>query len=257
MRIFFVTREEPFYLPAFFERVIGQRRDDVVGMAILSPVTPHHSWFKTILEHYTLFGIWDFFRQGTLFMIYKALDRIMPRRGFSVKGVAMRFSLPIYRPQDLNSSAFLHILKEDIRPDILVSVTSPQIFRKTLLEMPPLGCINLHGALLPKYRGMMPSFWMLANGEREAGVTIHYMNRGLDDGDIIAQERFSILPEDTQDALIRRSKRIGAELLLKTLSLIEKGEIERRPNRREEATYFSFPTREDVRRFRAAGRRFR
>jgi methionyl-tRNA formyltransferase len=101
---------------------------------------------------------------------------------------------------------------------------------------------------------MLPSFWTLLNGEREGGVTVHYMNPGIDDGPIIEQRRFAIHPDDTVDTLIRRSKAVGAELLADVLGKLRTGTITTRPNNPAEGTYYSFPTRKDVSRLRALGR---
>jgi methionyl-tRNA formyltransferase len=124
------------------------------------------------------------------------------------------------------------------------------------LTLPPHGCINVHGGPLPKYRGRLPSFWALLNGERETGVTVHFMNEELDDGPIILQRRVSIVPGETQHSLILKTKRVGTELLLEALDRLEKGSVETLPNDRSQATYNTFPTPEDGRKFRRLGLRF-
>lgn len=253
MRILYVTREEPFYLPGFFKRVLSGRRGDTTVVAILS----EGALLETIRRHFVLLGPRAFILLGLEFVALKLLGRLRPSGGYSVAGVANSCDIPVCYPGDVNSAEFLTYLRQDLRPDVVVSVTAPQIFKQEILSLPPLGCINEHSALLPRYRGMLPSFWVLANGETETGVTVHYMNSRLDDGDIIAQERVPIFPHETQDSLIRRSKSVGAEVLLKVLDQLEKGSTERHPNPREQATYFSFPTKGDIQRFRQAGRRFR
>jgi hypothetical protein len=120
--------------------------------------------------------------------------------------------------------------------------------------MPALGCLNIHGALLPEYRGVMPSFWMLANGEREAGVTIYFMNEAIDAGEVAAQQPFEIGPTETLDDFVRRSKRIAADLLVEVLHDVEDGNSSRRSMNLSEGSYYSWPTRDVVQQFRAAGR---
>ena len=98
----------------------------------------------------------------------------------------------------------------------------------------------------------MPSFWVLANGERETGATVHVMNADLDDGPIIRQGRVPIDPRDTQHTLIQKTKRLGCELLLAALELIESGRVVLFPNDRADATYYSFPKPAVAKRIRAA-----
>jgi methionyl-tRNA formyltransferase len=101
---------------------------------------------------------------------------------------------------------------------------------------------------------MLPSFWTLFNGEREGGVTVHYMSAGIDDGAIIAQRRFPIHDSDTVETLIGRSKAIGAEVLAEVLTGIKRGAVATAPNNATEGTYYSFPTRTDVLNLKARGR---
>jgi methionyl-tRNA formyltransferase len=154
----------------------------------------------------------------------------------------------------VNAPEFVAYVRDRLQPDLIVSVAASQIFKEPLLAIPPRGCINIHGALLPRYRGMLPSFWTLLNGEREGGVTVHYMSAGIDDGSILAQRRFPIHETDTVEALIGRSKALGADLLCDVLTRMNRGPLTTAPNNAADGTYYSFPTRTDVRRLKARGR---
>jgi methionyl-tRNA formyltransferase len=134
-------------------------------------------------------------------------------------------------------------------------VACPQIFRGELLRLPRLGCINVHSAMLPNYRGMLPTFWAMVNEERETGVTVHFMSEGIDGGSIILQRTVPIRQDETLLSLMRRTKRVAADLVLEAIKEFEAGTVSPVPNPPDEGTYFSFPTREDVARFRALGRR--
>ena len=136
-----------------------------------------------------------------------------------------------------------------------MSVSCPQIFDRPLIDLPPRGCINVHGAILPNYRGIMPSFWMLANGEREAGVSVFFVNQDVDAGELCGQRVFETRPGETLDAFLRRSKAIAADLLLAVLREIEEGTVSRAPLDLAMGSYFSWPDRQVVRRFQAAGGR--
>jgi methionyl-tRNA formyltransferase len=156
--------------------------------------------------------------------------------------------------EDMNADAFLDELRA-LEPDVLVSVSCPQIFKKPLIDLPRLGILNIHGAILPQYRGVMPSFWMLANDEKQAGVSIYFVNEQIDAGDLVGQRVFDILPDDSLESFLRRSKKIAAELLLEVLKELEDGSPARTPLDLSQGSYYSWPDKSAVERFRAAGRR--
>ena len=131
---------------------------------------------------------------------------------------------------DVNTREFIGELAA-LRPDLVVSVSCPQIFKRELIEIPPKGCLNVHGAVLPNYRGVMPSFWMLANGETTAGVTVHFVDERVDAGEVCGQAFFEIAPDESLDRFLQRSKHVAAELLMDVLARIESGTVERQPGR--------------------------
>lgn len=259
MRIVIVTQEEPFYLPAFLYNFINNCQDDVVGMIILRPF--NESLIEVGRRLYEFLGFWDFIIECCYFVkakFFDILNRIKPMtRPYSVKDVARRYGVRVYKPANINSSDFLMTLRNEIRPDLIVSVAASQIFKRPLLEIPSLGCINVHSAPLPRYQGMMPNFWAMLHGEQETAVTVHYMVEKLDAGDIILQRPVPILPDDTLESLIVRSKQIGVRALLDAIAQIKAGTVTAVPMNKEAATYFSFPKRVDAQRFRELGRRFR
>jgi methionyl-tRNA formyltransferase len=155
----------------------------------------------------------------------------------------------------LKTSQFTAVLDKH-QPDLLISISCPQIIGKSIRDRLPMGCINVHGAPLPRYRGLMPTFWVLRNNESKTATTVHDLTAKLDDGDILQQREIEILPEDTWDSLVRRTKEAGADLLIQTIKQIKAGTVLRRPNPEAESTYFSFPAAADKRAFFALGRRF-
>ena len=172
----------------------------------------------------------------------------------SIASVCTRYGVPHGDRPDVNAPEFLEELRF-LGTDLIVSVSCPQIFRKPLIELPERGTLNVHGAALPEYRGIMPSFWMLANGERQAGVSIYVVDERIDAGDLCAQRTFDISPGETLHAFLKRSKRIAAELLLETLAALESGTMQTTPLDLAQGSYYSWPDREAVRRFRASGHR--
>ena len=255
MRIVFITCDDVFYLPRFFSRVLGSWAAETAALVILPPLRDLKT---TVRRSYDLYGPWGFCKNSTCYAVRKAggrLARWVPAcRTLSVEGVGRGHGIPILQPDSVNAPDFVAHVRNVLRPELIVSVAASQIFKEPLLKIPTLGCINIHGALLPRYRGMLPSFWTLFNGEREGGVTVHYMNPGIDDGSIIAQRRFPIHDRDTVETLIGRSKALGAEVLTEVLERIKRGDVATAPNNAAEGTYYSFPTRTDVRSLKARGR---
>jgi methionyl-tRNA formyltransferase len=260
LRIVFVTPDEPSVMPAFFARVVPAVRDDVAAIAVVSPIFKRSSWLGQAKRFADAFGVRELAVEALRFGGHKAagaLRRIVPRGPHhSVGSVARAYGRPVWTPEDVNAPEFLSRLRA-LEPDLVISVSCPQIFGAELLAIPRLGCVNVHSALLPHYRGMLPTFWALANGEAQTGVSVHYMSPGIDGGDILLQRAIAIAPSETLRSLMARTKALAAELILETIDGFRQGPMEAAPNPADEGSYFSFPTREDVRRFKARGRRLR
>ena len=153
-----------------------------------------------------------------------------------IKEKALEHNITVYQPQKVKTPEFVEILKE-YQPDIMVVVAFGQILSEEILNIPKYGCINVHGSILPQYRGAAPIQWSIINGEEFGGVTTMYMAKGLDSGDMILKAKEKIKPDDTYGSLYDRLSVIGADLLIKTLDLIENGEVKRIPQNDEEATF--------------------
>ncbi|MDY3846616.1 MAG: methionyl-tRNA formyltransferase [Eubacteriales bacterium] len=144
----------------------------------------------------------------------------------AVKVTANEHDIPVFQPKTLRDEAFSNILFE-LRPDIIVVVAYGKILPPSVIHFPPLGCVNLHVSLLPKYRGAAPMQRAIINGDRYTGVTAMYMDEGLDTGDIIEAEKFPILDNDNFESIHDRSADVGSKLLCRVLRLIERGEATR------------------------------
>ena len=143
----------------------------------------------------------------------------------------------------------------ELQPDLIISYSAPQIIKAELLSVPKYGVINVHGALLPDYRGCLPSFWYLYNGEKLGGATVHYMSAKLDDGDIIAQGSVDISDCKSMFRLMKKTKTVGGELMVKAVREIADGTAERRKNETEKGSYYTWPTVEQAKEFRRKGKR--
>lgn len=153
-----------------------------------------------------------------------------------VKVTAEAHGLPVYQPEKIKTPEFLELLKE-LSPELIVVVAYGKILPVDVLNLPPLGCVNVHASILPKYRGSAPIHWSIINGEQETGVTTMYMNEGMDTGDMILTSVTGITETDTVGSLHDRLATMGAELLAKTLTLIADGKAPRTPQNDAEATY--------------------
>ncbi|MEG0855060.1 MAG: methionyl-tRNA formyltransferase [Terrisporobacter sp.] len=153
-----------------------------------------------------------------------------------VKELALKHDIPVYQPIKARDEEFINTLKE-INPDVIVVVAYGQILPKALLDIPKLGCINVHVSLLPKYRGAAPINWVIINGEKKTGVTTMYMNEGLDTGDIILQSEFSLDDEITAGELHDIMMEEGGNILIETLSQMESGCAPRIPQNHDEFSY--------------------
>lgn len=152
-----------------------------------------------------------------------------------VKEYVLEKNLKIYQPIKIkNNTEFLDEIKT-LAPDVICVVAYGKILPKEILEIPKLGCINVHGSLLPKYRGAAPIQWAVLNGDKTTGITTMYMNEGMDTGDMILKEEVEIGPEETTGDLWQKLSKIGGEILVKTLKLIEEGKAPRE-KQTEEAT---------------------
>lgn len=166
----------------------------------------------------------------------KPKNRGMKLMPSPVKVVAMEHQIEVYQPVTLKSDEALERLSA-LKPELIVVAAYGKILPKEILDLPRLGCINVHSSLLPRYRGAAPINWAILNGETETGVTIMYMAEGLDTGDIISQRATAIDPDETVESLHDRLALLGAELLGETVAAIGAGTAQRVPQNDAESCY--------------------
>lgn len=153
-----------------------------------------------------------------------------------VKECALSHQLPVIQPVKLRTGEYYDMLR-DCNADVFVVVAFGQILPKEVLDMPRLGCINIHASLLPKYRGAAPIQWAILNGDEETGVTIQQMNEGVDTGDILSVVKYRIEATDTADSLFDKLCELSGPLVVQTLSGLEKGEIVPTPQNEDECSH--------------------
>lgn len=144
-----------------------------------------------------------------------------------VKEYAQEKGYTIYQPQKVRNNVELIEEIKSLKPDVICVVAYGKILPQELLDIPKLGCINVHGSLLPKYRGAAPIQWAVLNGENITGITTMYMDAGMDTGDMILKQEVSIGKDETTGELWKKLSKVGGELLVETLKLIEENKAPR------------------------------
>jgi methionyl-tRNA formyltransferase len=164
-----------------------------------------------------------------------------------VKQSALQVHLPITQPEKIKTNDEFRDQLKSLAPDAIIVVGYGRILPQWMIDLPPLGNINLHASLLPKYRGAAPIQWAIARGESVTGVTTMRIDAGLDTGDILLQEDSSILPDDTAETLAPKLAAIGAQLIIETLRGLQSGNIHPRLQDSFQATLAPILTKEDGR----------
>jgi methionyl-tRNA formyltransferase len=252
LRIVIFTQDDVFFLPQAVDFLLRRLRGtaDVVGAATLpvSPFGAKKSFVRRAIETWQIFG--------SRFFLHYALRYLWAKtRGQDVLSVLNKNGIvKLPADENINGSHFIAELKK-LKPDVLVSLAANEIFRDRLISVAPLGILNLHTSLLPLNRGLMPSFWCLANGDEETGVTVFQVDRGIDSGPILVQKRLTI-DKLSQWELIRITKFMGMEAIVEAIEGLSNGTAKYMPNPDADSTYNRFPTKDDVRRFRRRGGRF-
>lgn len=254
MNIILITQDEPFYLAQNLIYLIEKlpSHSKIVGCVVLSP-SPYgkrKSFIEKANETRKIFGNKFFLYYSMKFAASKF------KKSKRVLNVLNNNDIPaIFLNKGINHKDSINLISK-YKPDILISVLGNEIFKKPLIELAPKGCLNSHTALLPKYRGLMPTFWVLKNKEKKTGVSVFYVDEGIDSGDIIVQKNVDIEEGTTQAQLIKQTKFIGMQAIIESVDLIEGGKVEIISNNDDEATYYSMPTKEDVVEFLKKGNKF-
>jgi methionyl-tRNA formyltransferase len=260
LRKYVFIQDDPFYLPRLLDKYLREFYDSTVGVNLQPVVMGNRTTWGTARALLKIYGFGYFQWKLRRYLAARVKQRLLamlcsPRAAAcSVRSAAQKYGVPV-DTQDVNSSEFRAMLRER-GVELIVSISGTQFYGRQLREQTPHGIVNCHGGLLPKYRGLMPSFWTLANGEREGGVTVHVVDGKLDNGPIVLQRRYRIHPHDTLEDIMARSKDLAAETLIDAVRLIESGSVALAPNPEEEASSYSVPARDDVKRFLAHGHRF-
>ena len=258
MKVIIITQEDSFAVPENIQRIISL---DFVTVQKIVNIDSSFSLVNQKKLFVEGFGVAQAAKMGlkvignkVMNLIDSAFSHKLPVKPKSLESVARKNKIEyevITNPNDENFLASL----ENLKPDIIVSYSAPVVFRKKLLNVAPLGCINLHCSFLPHFAGVMPSFWTLYKKQKSTGVTVHYMDSKIDNGKILGQKEVPISKDETIFSLILKTKKIGGEVMCEVLKKLHTGTIIAQENNPGEGSYFSWPKVEDFKDFKNQGGR--
>jgi len=256
LKVIVFTQQDRFFIPTNI--IKASKVCDIVEVVNNKS---KHSFDNKRSDLINWFGFWQCAKMGIVqcWKIFEGcLDVISGYRLFggkrSVEHAAKKIGAKYQVVTNVNKPEFVEYIR-NVNPDLIISYSAPQIIKPELLGVPKYGIINVHGALLPNYRGAFPSFWYLYNEENSAGATVHKMSAAIDDGDICLQAPVDISDCKTMYQIMNKTKELGGELMVQTIQKIADGTLETKPNKTSEGSYFSWPTVEQARDFRKKGKR--
>tara|TARA_Y100000591_G_C21744161_1_gene650988 strand:+ start:346 stop:1125 length:780 start_codon:yes stop_codon:yes gene_type:complete len=255
MKIVSIVSNDKTYQPKVYDNLISKVVKDFECIIIVpftnNVMTPR----KMIIFLFNLYGFKGFilkFIEVCLCNILSFLENFLSfSRSYSLPNIAKKYDIPIYRFNSLENLDLIKLL-QSINPDLIIS-SQGHFIGKKILKIPKHGVINKHAGLLPEYRGAYPVFWAMLNGEKKIGVSIHFMNDKIDGGDIIIQKEIQISESDTFETLYSKVIKITPELFVKAIDVIKSNEMTVIKNEDKHSTYFSFPKKEDILRFKKKG----
>jgi methionyl-tRNA formyltransferase len=256
MRIVILTYES-LYANYMTHKLIQARPGQMVGIVrsdclIYGKSLPGGLWYllrRSGLRFVGRKGL-ELFQSRATAILFRLTGR--PLKVPSLREIKARYGTPVVGSKDVNDTETMTIIR-DWQPDLVISIYLNQLIKRDLIRVPALGCLNIHPALLPRNRGLFPYFWAITNGDKETGVTLHWVDEKFDTGDLLLQEAIPIGLDDTMTSLQYKSAQVGADMLIRGVNLIEAGDPPRIPQDNSQATYYSFPSPADQRRFRHRG----
>lgn len=259
MRIEFLTHDDPLYTLPFFEEFVPRYGAEFEILQVSAcRAMGKRSRGRLVKELLSLYGPLGFTRLAARLAAASVLGKLPWRRGasrfFTLEQLCRAHGIPYRRIGNPNAPDFVAAVAAR-RAQVVVSVACPYVLKGELLAAPLQGCVNIHHAPLPRYRGMMPTFWQMFHGESKAGITVHLMSARLDEGAALVQDELTIEPGESLDHLIRRSKRRGAACMAEALRRMRSGRASATPLDVEEGSYFTFPTIAEIREFHRRGLR--
>ncbi len=255
MKIFIITMDDPVQTRNFIKHIIDIKKDNIVGLAVSKgdrlTIGKKRSKIVYVFSLFLIMGFSGFINNSWLTVfdkLRKKLSKYGLARNKSILEYAKSQNIPTWEIKTPNSKKFLSALKE-IQPDIIIN-QSQSIIKKDLLELPKIGVLNRHNALLPKNRGRLTPFWVLYKQEKETGVSIHFVEEGIDSGDIVVQKKYPVTRKDNFNSLVKKNYQIAPEAMIEAIDILEKGNVKYIANNDSQATYNTVPTLKEAWQYR-------
>jgi folate-dependent phosphoribosylglycinamide formyltransferase PurN len=261
MRLVFFTQDEAIMLAPMLDDVLGACREHECLVYVFR--RPGGGRLRDLRWAARTFGIGYTVRTGAEYMHHRLLDAC-DRLGLwragrtpSVAAAARQRGVSLVRWTGSPNAPDVVAALREFAPDVLVSIACPRVLDETVLAVPRLACLNVHGGRLPAYRGMHSAFWQLYHGEAAGVTTVHLMAADVDAGPIITEEPWRVEPTDTWHDVMRKSRAAGVPALVRALAVVQNGRLDLKPNAPSTGRRFGKPTQEHVARLRARGVRLR
>jgi methionyl-tRNA formyltransferase len=259
MKIEFLTQDDSLYVLPFFDEFVRHYASEFEILQIsTSPTMGKRSRRQMLKELTQLYGVSGMARLSGRLLKSRLAGKLAKKAGanryHTLAQLSRAYGIPHVPIGNPNASEFVNSIRARL-PDLLVSVACPYILKQPLLSLASRGAINIHHAPLPRYKGMMPTFWQMYHGEKFVGLTIHYMASKVDEGQALFQDQQPVLAGESLDLLIQRSKRHGAHCMAKVIRQIRDNSSIPVVLDRFQASYFTFPTNSEIREFRRRGLR--
>ena len=261
LTIFITASEEPLVVNGFIEEIIKAKSSQIIGIGLVKgkSTIPQVSGkgksrkksgsiiirkASNVLSLILIFGIIDTIKNAAkvlYFQFSKVTNKLIPfypTKG--IKHIAEKYRVPLNKFSTVNDKELIDLLR-NLKPDVIIN-QAPGILRESFLDTASIGVLNRHNALLPKNRGRFSPFWALYKQEQYTGVTIHFVVKELDAGEIIIQKRIKIAKNETVSSLVKKCYSIAPSAMIEAVEKLEAGEYELLPNPDEEATYNTNPT---------------
>jgi folate-dependent phosphoribosylglycinamide formyltransferase PurN len=245
--------EEPLLINPFIRDVIRSIHADIKKIYIVKGSVMGKKKFGDKIQYIIticlISGLFSLVKRSFIVLSFGFLNHMLSdpsQNPFSVAYTAKKHHIPVTFVNDINSASFLAELKND-KPTIIIN-QAQAILKEQFLIIPQVGSLNRHCGLLPKYRGRLAPFWALLKGEKESGVSIHFIDKEIDNGPILVQKKVPITRSDTFDSLLAKDFAIAPEAMVEAVGLIKSGEYNNRliPNEKKFSSYYSSPNIRDA-----------
>jgi folate-dependent phosphoribosylglycinamide formyltransferase PurN len=265
MRVLLFTTRQHMYANYLVKSLLeNQDGYEIVGIIESKVLLPGKGYFESLWKYLHTSGLLFFITQSTKMLFFRlgcAFNSLMGSQDnksnfFSYARMLKPMGIPAYGSKNVNSRKCQQQI-QSLNPDLIIILLFGQILSARTISLPAKGVINFHPSYLPDYRGLMPIFWAMANNELNGGVTLHFVDTGIDTGPVISRSIVPIRREDTEHSFYARCCVIGKDMLLEAIGIVKTGNISVIKTPQDaKGTYFSVPTVGAVKRFRANGRKF-